>query len=62
MEEYLFIPKLRRTGKIKILKEYAVTSARRYRKHGPIRNALKNSLIVLLFYLGVPPTKLAEWY
>ncbi len=62
MEEYLFLPQLRRLGKIEIVQEPTVTSARKYEAKGPIKNALKNSLLVLLFYLGVSPITLAEWY
>jgi len=62
MEEYLFIPKLRRIGRIEVLSEQAVTSARRYERNGPIRAALRNSLFIGLFYLGVPPQWLARGY
>jgi rSAM/selenodomain-associated transferase 2 len=62
MEEYLFWPKLRKLGKIEIYKDAVITSARRYEARGPLLNALKNSCLVSLFYFGVPPKKLAEWY
>jgi len=62
MEEYLFIPKLRRIGRIEILPERAVTSTRRYERNGPLRTALRNALFVGLFYLGVPPRWLARGY
>lgn len=62
MEEYIFIPKLIQIGEIKIFKEKIVTSPRRYEKKGALTNALKNFLLVLLFYLGVPPQRLAPYY
>jgi len=62
MEEYLFIPKLRRIGRVDLLPERAVTSVRRYERNGPIRTALRNTLFVGLFYLGVPPQWLARRY
>ena len=62
MEEYLFIPKLRRIGRVEILPEQAATSTRRYERNGPIRTALRNTLFVGLFYLGVPPRWLARRY
>ena len=62
MEEYLFIPKLKRLGEVRIFRERIVTSVRKYEKKGPLRNSLANSFFILLFYLGVSPKKLAEWY
>ncbi|MBI2119023.1 MAG: TIGR04283 family arsenosugar biosynthesis glycosyltransferase [Elusimicrobia bacterium] len=62
MEEYLFIPNLRKLGSIKILNYTVITSIRRYVKNGPLRNSLRNSFLVLLFYLGVSPKRLATWY
>ena len=62
MEEYLFLRKLRRVGSVKILKEFIVTSARRYAARGPFRNSLTNSLFILLFYLGFSTQRIAKWY
>ena len=62
MEEYLFIPNLRKLGSIKILNQEILSSVRRYVKNGPFRNSFKNSFLVLLFYLGVSPKRLATWY
>lgn len=62
MEEYLFIPKLRKLGSIKILNHAVLTSVRRHVKNGPIRNSLRNSFLISLFYLGVSPKRLATWY
>lgn len=62
MEEYIFIPRLRRAGRLRILKGPIVTSPRRYEERGPLKNALKNILLILLFYLRVSPQKLSRWY
>lgn len=62
MEEYLFLPRLRRLGRIDIYPEAATTSARKYTAKGPLQNAMKNSLLIFLFYLGVSPKQLAKWY
>lgn len=62
MEEYLLMPRLKRIGKIRILKGPIVTSPRRYEERGPLKNALKNILLILLFYLRVSPQKLSRWY
>lgn len=62
MEEYLLLPCLNRLGRIDIYPDTATTSARKYTAKGPLRNALKNSLLIFLFYLGVSPKQLAKWY
>lgn len=60
MEEY----ELRRhlPGRLKILEGKVRTSARRYQARGPIRNNLRNFLILFLYYTGVPPERLARLY
>lgn len=62
MEEYLFVPHLKRLGEVWILPEKVKTSCRKYESKGPLRNSLKNSFLILLFYLGVSPKRLASWY
>jgi rSAM/selenodomain-associated transferase 2 len=62
MEEYYLARKLKRMGAICLLPAAAVTSARRYEKNGPVRNALRNSLLVMLFHLEVAPAVLKRMY
>lgn len=62
MEEYFLLPKLRKQGRIQILKEAVRTSTRRYEESGPFRNALKNAGLTCLFFAGVSPQKLARIY
>ncbi len=62
MEEYIFVPRLRRLGRIDIYPETVTTSARKYIAKGPLKNALKNSLLIFLFFMGVSPKQLAKWY
>ncbi|MEW6682875.1 MAG: TIGR04283 family arsenosugar biosynthesis glycosyltransferase [Nitrospirota bacterium] len=62
MEEYLFIPKLKRLGPIAQFPERVVTSSRRYDRGGAIRTTLKKVALIVLFYVGVPPARLARWY
>ncbi len=54
MEEYVFLPKLAPWGRIQILRTCAMTSCRRYQRDGPLRTALHHTLLILLFYCGVP--------
>ena len=63
MEDVELMKRIKRRGdKVRILKDKVRTSARRYEKDGPIRRALKNNLLLRLYYLGVSPYRLAELY
>jgi rSAM/selenodomain-associated transferase 2 len=54
--------RLRRAGRFVKLPSSVVTSARRFRKHGIVRQQLRNIAIIALFYLGLSPQQLARWY
>ncbi|MDE2489767.1 MAG: TIGR04283 family arsenosugar biosynthesis glycosyltransferase [Elusimicrobia bacterium] len=62
LEEYFLLPKLAALGPVVTLDARVATSARRYERNGPVFNALRNSLIVALFRLGVPPETLKRLY
>ncbi len=62
MEEYFFVPRLREAGKFVTLKEPIKTSVRKYEAAGPFANAIKNSVFLVLFFLGVSPETLAKRY
>ena len=62
MEDCEFVHRLRRRGRFVILPEAVVTSARRWRTVGPVRNSLLNVLITWSYLLGVSPERLARWY
>lgn len=62
MEEYYLLRKLKRRGRVAVLEHAVLTSARRHRRNGPIRNGLMNNLITALFFCGVPPRALARLY
>jgi rSAM/selenodomain-associated transferase 2 len=62
MEDLDFLRRLQRAGRTVLLSTPVVTSARRFRKGGMIRNQARNVFIVSSFYLGVPPSQLARWY
>jgi rSAM/selenodomain-associated transferase 2 len=52
----------RKRHKICILPEQVTTSARRWQSEGIIYTALRNLVLVTLFFLGVSPGKLARYY
>ncbi len=62
MEDYLFIRKARKSGKIVLLQEHATTSARRWRRLGLLRTTLINQLVVIGYHLNVPVERLARLY
>ncbi|MGR3179323.1 MAG: TIGR04283 family arsenosugar biosynthesis glycosyltransferase [Candidatus Anammoxibacter sp.] len=62
MEEYGFFNRLNGSGRISIIPEKVVTSARRYRKNLPLITALRNTFLVVLYYAGVSPGYLANFY
>lgn len=62
MEDVQFSTRLRRSGKIVLLDPPIASSPRKHLQHGPWRTTLKNASLLLLYKLGVPPTRLHAWY
>jgi rSAM/selenodomain-associated transferase 2 len=62
MEDVVFIQRLKRAGRIAISPCAALTSDRRWRRLGILRTTLVNQVVLLGFYLGVDPDRLACWY
>jgi hypothetical protein len=62
MEDFQFIRRLRRNGKIAIASASATTSARRWDRLGPWKTTWINQQIILGYYLGISPETLARWY
>ncbi|MCP4626796.1 MAG: DUF2064 domain-containing protein [bacterium] len=62
MEDFEFVRKLKKKGKIAILPESVQTSPRRWLNLGILKSWLLNQLIVIAYYLGISPQRLARWY
>ena len=62
MEDFQLIRRLQGEGRIVIASAAVVTSARRWKKLGALRTTLLNQLMILGFYLGFEPARLARWY
>lgn len=62
MEDVDFLRRLRREGRVVLLRERVTTSARRFLRRGIVRQQLLNTALVLLYHLGVAPAVLARWY
>jgi len=62
MEDVDFLRRLRRTGRVTLLKQPVTTSARRFLEHGILRQQLTNIILVILYLLGARPETLKKWY
>ncbi|HEY5998202.1 MAG TPA: TIGR04283 family arsenosugar biosynthesis glycosyltransferase [bacterium] len=62
MEDWELVRRLRRRGRMIILPQQAVTSARRWHARGPWRTSARNALITAAYAAGVSPERLARWY
>lgn len=62
LEDLELVLRLRKRGKIILLKSAVQTSARRWQRLGFLRTTLINQLILLGFFCGFSPNRLAPWY
>ncbi len=62
MEDVDLVRRLRRMGRLHHVARPAVTSARRWERDGWFRRSAENVVLVLLFFAGVPPERLARRY
>ncbi len=62
MEDIDFLQRLRRRGRVILVKEPVTTSARRFLHHGIIKQQLLDIILVVLYLLGIRPEKLSRFY
>ncbi len=62
MDDFELVRRLRRLGRIVILRNPATTSARRWQAIGPWRATWINQMVIAGYYLGVPADRLARWF
>ena len=62
MEDYEFVRRLRRLGKLALMEAPVLTSGRRWQRFGFLRTTLINKLIILGYRCGLSPAKLATLY
>lgn len=60
MEDYELIHRLRRRGRVGLANVAAITSARRWRRNGPLRTTVRHQLAILSFNLGASPVRIAS--
>jgi rSAM/selenodomain-associated transferase 2 len=61
MEDFEFIRRLQKRGRIHTAPYPAITSARRWRMLGLWRTTLINELVVVAYYLGLSPARIRHW-
>jgi rSAM/selenodomain-associated transferase 2 len=57
-----FVRRLKRGGTLVIRPEKTLTSPRRYRERGALRQVLRNWRVLAGYFLGVSPERLDRWY
>jgi hypothetical protein len=57
-----FVLRLRRAGPFVVRREKTRTSPRRYLENGVARQMLRNWAVILGYFAGVRPERLARWY
>lgn len=62
MEDFAFVQKLRRTGRVITLPQRALTSPRRWERLGRVRVTFLNKVMIWGYKAGVSPERLARWY
>jgi rSAM/selenodomain-associated transferase 2/rSAM/selenodomain-associated transferase 1 len=62
MEDFAFVRRLRKRGRIEIAPVPVITSARRWLRLGVWRTTLINQGVIAAYYAGVPLKTIARWY
>ncbi len=62
MEDFQLIRQLQKLGKIAIVPTPVKTSPRRWQKLGVWQTTIINQLVILAFFLGIAPEKIANFY
>lgn len=62
MEDFEFVQRLKRRGKVAIAPASVITSGRRWQKLGVFKTTLINQLVILGYYWGISPIKLRNFY
>ncbi len=62
MEDYDFVRRLRRRGRIALASGSVTTSSRRWLDHGTVRTTLVHQCMILGWHLGLSAERLAGWH
>ncbi|MEG3862431.1 TIGR04283 family arsenosugar biosynthesis glycosyltransferase [Microcoleus sp. herbarium12] len=62
LEDFELVRLLKTQGRIEIVPQPVLTSARRWQKLGVIQTTAINQIVIIAYFLGVSPDRLAFWY
>jgi rSAM/selenodomain-associated transferase 2 len=62
MEDFELIRRLRGIGHIQIVSTPVLTSARRWLQKGIFQTTLINQIVIIAYFLGVPPATITQFY
>lgn len=62
MEDFDLVRRLRRRGRVVTVPETVITSARRWRSLGLLRTVVRNQAMILGYFAGISPDRLAQFY
>jgi rSAM/selenodomain-associated transferase 2 len=62
MEDFALMQRLRKEGRIVIAPTAVITSSRRWHKLGVLKTTLINQAVLVAYFLGCNPARLARWY
>ncbi|WP_068819632.1 TIGR04283 family arsenosugar biosynthesis glycosyltransferase [Phormidesmis priestleyi] len=62
MEDFELVRQLKQRGRIAIAPTAVITSGRRWQTLGVVKTTLINQLVILTYFLGVSPDRIAHWY
>jgi rSAM/selenodomain-associated transferase 2 len=62
MEDVRMVQALRKCGRLMILPQAVHTSGRRWQRDGVLYTTVRNTVLITLYFWGVPPEKLQRWY
>ncbi|BAY27647.1 glycosyl transferase family protein [Calothrix sp. NIES-2100] len=62
MEDFELIRRLKCIGKIAIIQESVITSARRWLRKGILQTTLINQIVIIAYLLGISPQRIRRWY
>ncbi len=62
MEDVVLVRRLGRLGPMTRFRHPILADGRRWRREGAIRGSARNVVLLLLYFLGMSPDRLARWY
>jgi len=62
MEDVRMVQALRTRGRLVIIPQTVYTSGRRWQRDGVLYTTVRNTILIMLYFCGVPPATLQRWY